>query len=237
MHKAPSWLLLFLFAIPVFAAKDPSSIDVNINSISYVKDAIASAVLQTDPQYKILSDTTYQLVLGKEMTGFSGAMTQVLMGNSYSNTPVQTATFIFVKTQTGVRVTMREEVVVDLPMGRENRQPMDNKKVREGQANFLKAMKLSLEAQPKVPPLSYLGIFFQAQTMVVHKVGTGTPAEAAGLKSGDMMVSVAGVPTTTQDAFDIERNKYKPGDKVKFTVLRDGKLVEMEATLATPPQA
>jgi hypothetical protein len=57
-------LLVALLVVPAFAAKDPISIEVKANDIQFVKQSIVSAIIQSEPQYKILSDTTYQLVMG-----------------------------------------------------------------------------------------------------------------------------------------------------------------------------
>lgn len=48
------------------------------------------------------------------------------------------------------------------------------------------------------------------------------PAKAAGLKGGDVLLEIAGAPVTEETILKA-LEKHKPGDVVKFTVLRDGK--------------
>jgi hypothetical protein len=59
-----------------------------------------------------------------------------------------------------------------------------------------------------------------------------SPAEAAGLKEGDVIVQIN--KDKIDSIYDLTDSlrRGKPGDKWKITVLRDGKRVETEATLA-----
>jgi S1-C subfamily serine protease len=60
----------------------------------------------------------------------------------------------------------------------------------------------------------------------------GSPAAAAGLKGGDVIIQFGSAKL--ENIYDLTNSlaKGKPGDKVKLTVVRDGKNVELEATLA-----
>ncbi len=70
---------------------------------------------------------------------------------------------------------------------------------------------------------------------VVQTVGTGTPAEKAGMKLGDVVVSVAGEPVTTPSSLKRALLPTKPGQRVAIEVQRDGKAVTLEATLGRRP--
>jgi hypothetical protein len=60
----------------------------------------------------------------------------------------------------------------------------------------------------------------------------GSPAAAAGLKEGDVIVQIGNDKVdSVYDLTDVLR-KGKPGEKVKVTFLRDGKRTQVEATLA-----
>jgi S1-C subfamily serine protease len=54
----------------------------------------------------------------------------------------------------------------------------------------------------------------------------GSPAERAGMKPGDIVMSVNGVPTPDVDAFVGARARRQDGATVRF--LRDGKECEVE---------
>ena len=67
-------------------------------------------------------------------------------------------------------------------------------------------------------------------------VGPGTPAEKAGLKSGDTVVGFAGKPIATIYDYTQGLARAKPGDEVEIKVLRDGKEVSLKATLGARPR-
>jgi Zn-dependent M28 family amino/carboxypeptidase len=60
----------------------------------------------------------------------------------------------------------------------------------------------------------------------------GSPAEAAGLKSGDVIVQFGTEAIDSLYGLTDVLAKAKPGDKVNLGIIRDGKTVELEATLA-----
>jgi hypothetical protein len=62
----------------------------------------------------------------------------------------------------------------------------------------------------------------------------GSPAERAGLKAGDRMISIGGNKVTGLDDFDLALRKFKAGDEAAVIVVRDGKEVELKVTLDPP---
>jgi putative serine protease PepD len=60
----------------------------------------------------------------------------------------------------------------------------------------------------------------------------GSPAEAAGLKTGDVVVGVNGQPTTSPASLMAWVRSFTVGQVVKLTVVRDGKAVDLNATLS-----
>jgi S1-C subfamily serine protease len=62
-------------------------------------------------------------------------------------------------------------------------------------------------------------------------VRPGSPADAAGLKAGDLIVELGGVAVKDLYSYSDALYSHKPGDKVTIVVLRDGKRVEASATL------
>ena len=69
----------------------------------------------------------------------------------------------------------------------------------------------------------------------VTSVGDGTPAAKAGLKVGDVIVAVNGQRVESADALVGHVREKNTGDDVTLTVLRDGKSLEIKATLAAKP--
>lgn len=65
-------------------------------------------------------------------------------------------------------------------------------------------------------------------------VGKDSPAEKAGMKSGDTIIKFDEYKIGSLEDIDGALRKFKAGDKVKVTVLREGKEVVLEVTLGEP---
>ena len=65
--------------------------------------------------------------------------------------------------------------------------------------------------------------------VAVVKVESGSPADKAGLKKGDIITKLAGKDTKSLAEFRYELYKHSPNDSVEVTYIRDGK--EQKATL------
>ncbi len=68
----------------------------------------------------------------------------------------------------------------------------------------------------------------------IQGVSGGGPAEAAGLKGGDVIVRFGDSKIGNLADFDSALRKYKAGDKVPVVVRRDGQDVKLEVTLEAP---
>jgi len=62
----------------------------------------------------------------------------------------------------------------------------------------------------------------------------GSPAERAGLKAGDRIISFGGHKITGLDDFDLALRKFQGGDEVAVVVVREGKDVPLKVTLDAP---
>jgi len=67
--------------------------------------------------------------------------------------------------------------------------------------------------------------------VVIREVAPGSPAEKAGLKSGDRVTKVGDHDAGDVDAFLKAVGSHKSGDKISLTVNRDGKDQKITATL------
>jgi serine protease Do len=65
----------------------------------------------------------------------------------------------------------------------------------------------------------------------------GSPAEKAGLKAGDIITKINDQSIDQNNSLSALVNKYKVGDKVTLTVLRDGKETKIDLTLAAAPSS
>ncbi len=59
--------------------------------------------------------------------------------------------------------------------------------------------------------------------VLVREVNVGNPADKAGMEPGDVIVAVDGQPAVQPKDIQFAVLKHKPGDKIVFTVIRDGK--------------
>lgn len=66
-------------------------------------------------------------------------------------------------------------------------------------------------------------------------VVAGSPAAAAGLRPSDVVTAIDGRQVTSMDALAAQIRGYKPGDKVRLSVVRASGPTEIEATLAQWP--
>jgi Do/DeqQ family serine protease len=93
----------------------------------------------------------------------------------------------------------------------------------------------------------YLGIFMQdvdqniakhfklkkPQGVIVTDVVKGSPAEKAGIKSGDLILEIDGREVKNSIQLRAYVQSKKPGDKVKLKVLKDGKEMEISVNLGS----
>ncbi|MBN2790077.1 MAG: trypsin-like peptidase domain-containing protein [Candidatus Delongbacteria bacterium] len=68
-----------------------------------------------------------------------------------------------------------------------------------------------------------LGLNEDQNGILVATVEKDTPAEESGLQADDIIIEMNGKPIETLDKFRFELAAFKPGEKIKFLVLRDGK--------------
>jgi serine protease Do len=66
---------------------------------------------------------------------------------------------------------------------------------------------------------------------VVSQVENGSPAEKAGLKTGDVITELDGKKVSDASQLQIEVGQKQPGTTIKLSVLRDGKTVDVPITL------
>jgi len=75
-----------------------------------------------------------------------------------------------------------------------------------------------------------------AKNARVQEVTPNLPAAKAGLKAGDVILSVDGQKTSTGPEVNQALGKYKPGDKVALEITRDNKPMKLTAELVSSDQ-
>jgi serine protease Do len=79
------------------------------------------------------------------------------------------------------------------------------------------------------------GAWVQAADDQNPGVVPGSPAEKAGIKEGDIITKIGDDKVDSTHSLQSVVGKHKPGEKVKVTIMREGKEQTMEATLETSP--
>jgi membrane-associated protease RseP (regulator of RpoE activity) len=99
------------------------------------------------------------------------------------------------------------------------------------------------------PARPYLGVEFEMITpelaeaealpvdegALIRSVAADTPAEAAGLRVGDIVQEVEGEPVDAGHSLRDRIMAHQPGDQVALTILRGGETLEVTVTLAERP--
>lgn len=67
--------------------------------------------------------------------------------------------------------------------------------------------------------------------LYVAELTVGGAAEAAGIKVGDIIIEVDGIPTNTSASLQEYIARHRPNDKVNISLKRDGKLKQFEVVL------
>ena len=66
-------------------------------------------------------------------------------------------------------------------------------------------------------------------------VVSGTPADKAGLREGDIITAISDTKLDGNTSLRAALLKHKPGETVTLEVLRDGKPLSVNVTLTTRP--
>jgi len=66
----------------------------------------------------------------------------------------------------------------------------------------------------------------------VVQVGEGSPAAAAGIQRGDVIIAINGQETLTTSAINAVKNSLQAGDTMNLTIIRDGEKLEIPVVLA-----
>lgn len=86
--------------------------------------------------------------------------------------------------------------------------------------------------------LGFLGVSGDTPTdgtlgALVTDVVAGEPAEAAGMKIGDLIISVDGSVVSTMEELAADFKLFRPGDQIEIDVLREGARLTLQVTVGS----
>lgn len=93
------------------------------------------------------------------------------------------------------------------------------------------AVWLGIEGSDQDLPTTSLAHIVASRAVQVHSVAAGSPAAAAGIESGDLLVSLDGEAVDSMGDLVVELRDREPGDHVDIGLLRDGEQVSVGVTL------
>jgi S1-C subfamily serine protease len=103
---------------------------------------------------------------------------------------------------------------------------------------FLTVTGVRADDEPK--PTGYVGIALKpaddGKGFAIQMVREGSPAEKAGLKAEDVILKLNGKEVEDVNKLVSQVKMCKPGDKLTFTIKRDGKEQEIKVTVGDPPK-
>jgi Do/DeqQ family serine protease len=91
--------------------------------------------------------------------------------------------------------------------------------------------------QELTPELSRAFDLGDLRGVVVSGVDAGGPAERAGLRRGDVIVSLQGKAIASDNDLRTQLSRLKPGDRAALEIVREGRRREVTMVLSEPPAA
>lgn len=82
-------------------------------------------------------------------------------------------------------------------------------------------------------PMPYVGISFKDSTNEVSKVVENSPADEAGIETGDLIVGVDDTEIENRSDFSQIARKFKPEDRVSIKVQREDEELDLELVVGT----
>ena len=99
----------------------------------------------------------------------------------------------------------------------------------------VKAGFIGIEGQTVDPEVARLYGLSVEQGAVIAAVGPGTPAEAAGLQRGDIIVALDGEPIDSMASLASQVQRLEPGTEITLTIVREDAESEVQLTLGERP--
>lgn len=96
---------------------------------------------------------------------------------------------------------------------------------------FVRHARLGIRAGDLTPSIARQFGLDVTQGVLISDVEAGGPAATAGLRSGDVVISLDAEPVTSMARLTAVIRAREPGDRLRLTIRREGRQMELEAVL------
>ncbi len=129
---------------------------------------------------------------------------------------------------TGVLGRPAGNVGVGFAISAEDAVAVADKLITQG---FVRHARLGIRAGDLTPSIARQFGVDVRQGVLISDVEPGGPAAAAGLRSGDVVIAADGEPVTSMARLTAAIRAREPGDRLRLTIQREGRQLELEAVL------
>lgn len=194
----------------------------------------------------IVSNLPTEVVCEVPMGVVKGALVQAAIGNSYSTTPRQFVRFALVNLDADVRAQGSAWVETQMALGQVRREPLNGDAIYNGLMNMMETAGGKYLSGTSFPNQAFIGKALSDDQPTTFKGKTtlgitfmdlvvGGTLQNAGAKIGDTLVSINGKTFQNHDEFYDRLRRVVIGAPVKFTVIREGRIVELTSLAQQRP--
>lgn len=192
-----------------------------------------------DSGFQVTNQAPNQVTCEVPLTSMKSALTQMLIGNSYSTTPRSYVSVSLAQIGSNVRTQARAWVETQMAFGQVRQQPYIDDKTFNNLLSFLGRAGGALPHGTRFTQ-TYVGFDASPETsnasaMDVVKVFPTSPGEKAGLLVGDRVTTVNGKGWKDFEDYQKRLRAVKPGTIYSLGVQRAGKQLTLNVVQAVRP--
>lgn len=185
-----------------------------------------------DKGWMVVSQTGNQVVCEVPMGVWQSALTQMMIGNSYSTTPKQFARFSLAQTGEHTRVQTQVWAETQMAFGQMQQHQYTDDGTYDNMLGFMTSAGAQLPVGSTFTGAAYLGIDGEnttipngRRTAYAHRLKTvieRAPGYRMGLRSGDLVTKINNRALRDEAAFVTALDRQRVGRPMTITVVRDG---------------
>lgn len=198
-----------------------------------LNDAVAQVQSKCmDKGWMVSSQTTNQVVCEIPMGIFQAALTQMLVGNSYSTTPEMFTRFSLAQVGDHTRVQTQTWAETQMAFGQMQQQAYSDDGTYNNMLGFLAESGAQFPVGTTFTSRAYLGVEGDDATWMngrrsaygyrIKNMIVGAPGSGLGLHDGDVVTEINGRGLRNTEAFTAALDRQRVGQAITITIQRDG---------------